>query len=102
MFKEKDRQNGEKIMRLWQEIFAQMSDGDSSEKITGFFYTVREGRGGYFQNVKGIGGFSPNEITLTLRRGVLKVTGENLSVEKYCESDVFVKGKIISVAREDE
>lgn len=88
-------------MRLWKEIFTQLNDGEEvGESVIGLSYTVWEGKGGYFQNVKSLGGFTPEEIILVLRRGTLKVTGQNLSVAKYCESDVFIKGNVLSVTRE--
>lgn len=86
-------------MRLWQEILSQLGDGQPPDGgVAGVIYTVWEGKGGYFQNVKSLASFSPQEIRLRLRRGMLCVTGEGLTVAKYCESDVFIRGKISSVS----
>ena len=53
----------------------------------------------YFENVRAIVGFSQEEIILSLKRGGLKLTGENLSVKKYCSGDVAVCGKIKVIER---
>ncbi|MBQ9081180.1 MAG: YabP/YqfC family sporulation protein [Clostridia bacterium] len=89
-------------MQLWKEIFTQLNDGEGVDAtgITGLSYTVWEGKGGYFQNVKSLGGFSPQEILLVLRRGSVRVIGQDLSVAKYFENDVLLKGNILSVVRE--
>ncbi len=87
-------------MRLWQEIREQLNDGPPDGVVTGALYTVWEDKGGYFQNIRSLGAFSPQEVVLCLRRGTLRVAGENLCVAKYCESDVFIRGSIFSVARE--
>ncbi len=89
-------------MRLWQEILAQFGDGQVPDGgVTETIYTVWEGKGGYFQNIRSIGAFSPREILLVLRRGELCVAGEGLTVAKYCESDVFIRGVIRSVERRE-
>ncbi len=87
-------------MRLWQEIFSQLGDGGTSEGVISLSYTVWEGKGGYFQNIKSLVSFSPQQIVFALRRGALLVSGEGLSVAKYCENDVIIRGNILSVARE--
>ena len=89
-------------MRLWQEIVSQLGDGQPpAGDAAGVIYTVWEGKGGYFQNVKSLTAFSPTEILLRLRRGELCVSGEGLTVAKYCESDVFIRGKIVGVQRKE-
>ena len=87
-------------MRLWQEIFSQLGDGEGMEGVISLSYTVWEGKGGYFQNIKSLVSFSPQQIVFALRRGTLLVLGEGLSVAKYCENDVIIRGNILSVARE--
>lgn len=88
-------------MRLWREIYEQLEEcGDGN--VLGLRYTVSAGKGGYFQNVKGIGGFSPCEITLCLSHGAVKITGKNLCVKKYCENDALIGGDILCVLRLEE
>ena len=89
-------------MQLWQEILSQLGDGQPPDgDVREAIYTVWTDRGGYFQNVKSLQSFSPQEIRLRLRRGALRVAGEGLVVAKYAESDVFIRGKIISVQCEE-
>ena len=52
---------------------------------------------GYFENVKFIRYYQPNEVSLALKKGSLLIKGENLYVKKYCVGDVVVCGKITSV-----
>lgn len=81
----------------------QLNEGEEIDVggIAGLSYTVWEGKGGYFQNVKSLGGFTSQEIILVLRQGTVKVIGRDLAVAKYCESDLFLKGNILSVVREE-
>ncbi|MBP5242623.1 MAG: YabP/YqfC family sporulation protein [Clostridia bacterium] len=90
-------------MRLWREIYEQLSSEQGEEGALNAFalqYTVAAGQGGYFQNVKGIVGFTSEEVTLRLARGSLKIAGKGLKVRKYCENDVLIGGDILSVIRE--
>ena len=89
-------------MHLWQEILSQLGDGQSPDgDVREAIYTVWTDRGGYFQNVKSLQSFSPQEVRLRLRRGALRVAGEGLVVAKYAESDIFIRGKIFSVQCEE-
>lgn len=54
---------------------------------------------GYFENVKSIKKYSKEEIILLLRKEVITVNGEDLSIKKYCEGDLAVCGKIKSIIR---
>lgn len=53
----------------------------------------------YFESVKGIVGFSPQKITLSLKKGGINLTGENLYIKKFCAGDVVICGKITSMER---
>lgn len=53
----------------------------------------------YMQNVISINEFSSEKITLRLRRGGIIIEGKDLYVKKYCEGDLVVCGKIISIQR---
>lgn len=53
--------------------------------------------GGYFRSVKGVSEYSPQKITLLLKKSHLIIEGENLTLGKYFEEDLFIKGKITGV-----
>ena len=54
---------------------------------------------GYFEKVLTIKSYQPNEIILTLKKGVIVIKGENLYIKKYCMGDVAVCGKIKGIER---
>lgn len=83
-------------MRLFSEIVKALS----AEVGTGVQYTVLDGQGGYFQNVKRISEFSPERIVLRGKKGAVKVEGKNLFLKKYYAGDVAVGGEIERVERE--
>lgn len=53
----------------------------------------------YFENVSGISCYSSEQITLNLRRGGLKITGEELYIKKFCMGDIIICGKIRTIER---
>lgn len=54
---------------------------------------------GYFEGVLGIKSFAPDQIALFIKKGELIVKGENLYVKSFCEGDLAISGKILSVER---
>lgn len=54
---------------------------------------------GYFEFVSGIKSYSGTEIVVFVKRGELKICGENLYIKKLCEGDLVVVGKIKAVER---
>lgn len=64
-------------------------------------YTVIDGQGGYFQNVKRLLEFSENKIVFKGRKGAVSVEGENLSLGKYFAGDAAVLGNIYKTERLD-
>ena len=86
-----------KGMRLFSEI-ANALGQETSSRVQ---YTVLDGGGGYFQNVKKILEFSENAIVFAGRKGAVRVEGEGLSLGKYYLGDALVKGSIIKVSRCD-
>ena len=83
-------------MRLFSEIAHSLAaDGDSLRVQ----YTVVDGRGGYFQNVKRLTEFSETRIVLRGKKGAVSVEGEGLSLGKYFAGDVKVLGDIVKVER---
>lgn len=65
-------------------------------------YTVRDGKGGYFQNVRRLLEFSAERIVLAGRRGAVVVEGKSLSLGKCFLGDIEVTGDIKKVERRDE
>ena len=53
----------------------------------------------YIENVCTVLGYTSNEIRLSLKKGGLVITGEDLYIKKYCVGDFVVCGKIISLQR---
>ncbi len=82
-------------MRLFSEIARALG----AEAGTCAYYTVVEGRGGYFQNVKRILAFSETEVVFRTGGGALRVSGRGLSIGKYTGGDVSVSGEIERVER---
>ena len=48
----------------------------------------------YFENVNGIKSVERDKIEIFTKKGVITVTGENLSIEKFTLLDMVVTGKI--------
>ena len=53
--------------------------------------------GGYFRSVKGVVEYSSEKIVLALKKNKITVTGENLTLGKYFEEDLLIKGKVKGV-----
>lgn len=83
-------------MKLSSEIF-KIIGGEDPARIS---YTVTDGGGGYFRNVKRVVEFSTVKIVLKGKKDVLSVEGENLSLGKYFAGDLEVRGAISLVKRE--
>ena len=77
-------------MRLYDEIFKN-ADGGVGEKCI-----VVPNGGGYFEDVKAVGEFSPERIVLCFPRDNVEIEGENLSIGKYCDGDLQLSGKIVA------
>lgn len=75
-------------MNLIEQILAELG----ADTVKSF--TVVPGYGGYFRNVKTVAEFSPDKVTLVLRRGAIILEGEGLEVAKYFEEDALIKGDI--------
>lgn len=55
--------------------------------------------GAYFENVLGIACFCPEKIELFIKRGCIRICGENLSIKKLFGQDVAILGKINKIER---
>ena len=53
----------------------------------------------YLENVRSIVKYTPEEIAIALKKGGLKLMGNNLYVKKYCAGDLVICGKIKSIER---
>ena len=78
-------------MRLYDEIFK------SAEGVALSRFTIVPRGGGYFEGVKAGGDFSPERIVLYFPRESVEVEGEELSIGKYCDGDLRLSGRILSV-----
>ena len=76
-------------MRLFEEIF-----GDADDGLTGTRCVWKIGGAGYFEGVKGLVKFTPEQIILQTRIGEIYLSGEDLSVKKYADGDLYIDGKI--------
>ena len=85
-------------MRLFSEITRALGREEDFSHVQ---YTVLDGGGGYFQNVKKILEFSENAIVFSGKRGAVRVEGEGLSLGKYYLGDAVVQGNILRVSRCD-
>ncbi len=80
-------------------FFAEILKALGAEAGAGVQYTVIEGRGGYFQNVKRLETFTTSIIVLRGAKGGVRIEGKELSLGKYGGGDVAVKGEIFRVER---
>ena len=86
-------------MKLFSEISKVLKAEElTSERVQ---YTVIDGKGGYFQNVKRLLEFSENKIVFKGRKGAVSVEGEKLSLGKYFAGDAAVLGNIHKIERLD-
>ena len=86
-------------MRFVSEISkALTAEGLSAARVQ---YTVIDGGGGYFQNVKKLLEFSDTVIVFQGKKGAVRVEGKNLSLGKYFAGDAGVRGEIFKVERVD-
>ncbi len=74
-------------MRLMEEIW-------KGAQGVGARYTVLVGGGGYFEGVKRVGDLSSQKIVLYFSGCALTVEGVGLAIQKYCDGDVRISGKI--------
>lgn len=57
-------------------------------------------RSGYFEGVKSIGSYSEKEIVLFTKLGKTTIIGTNLTINKFCEGDVVICGKILTIKKD--
>jgi hypothetical protein len=79
-------------MQLYDELFKSV-DGVAAARCN----IVPRGCG-YFEGVKAVGDFSNERIVLYFPRESVEIVGENLAIGKYYEGDLYLTGRIFSVA----
>ena len=77
-------------MRLFNEIFKNADNALCRCVLV-------SGGEGYFQGVKALGDFSTEKIVMYYPQTQLEIVGEGLVIDKYCDGDLRVKGKILAV-----
>jgi len=75
--------------------------GLSPEETSGRKVTIINFKGVYIEGHDGIIAYSPSEITVKLKKKILKITGENMTVAAISKDEIFIKGKIISAGEEN-
>ncbi len=80
-------------------FFAEIVNALGAELGTEIRYTVIDGQGGYFQNVKRLETFTEELIVFRGGKSGVRVEGKGLSLGKYGGGDAAVRGKIDKVER---
>lgn len=81
-------------MKLLQQILREAgADPDRS-------FTVVPEFGGYFKSVKQVAEYSPDKIVLYVGKRKLTVEGQKLTIDKYFEQDLLIRGDICGVKYE--
>lgn len=78
-------------MRLFDEIFK------NAEGMALSRYTVVPRGEGYFEGVKAVGDLSPERVVLYYPHDCVEIEGEALRIDKYCDGDLRIKGRIFCV-----
>ena len=62
-----------------------------------YSFTIAPPFGGYFKGVKRVHEYSPEKVVLEINKRKIAVTGENLTIDKYFQQDLLVRGDIRGV-----
>ncbi len=60
-------------------------------------FTVIPSFGGYFKSVKRVDEYTPEKVVLTIARQRLTLTGSKLTIDKYYQQDLLIRGDITGV-----
>ena len=63
-------------------------------------FTVVPSFGGYFKSVKRVESYSPEKVVLAVAKLRVTVTGAKLTIDKYFQQDLFIRGDITGVTVE--
>ena len=78
-------------MRLYDEFFKKTTDSAFARCV------ITPCGDGYFEGVKGVEDFSTERILIRFSHQRVEVLGETLAIKKYCDGDLLVEGKILSL-----
>lgn len=88
------RQSKNYLMKHLQQIL--MDAGADTDRA----FTVIPDFGGYFKSVKRVDEYTPEKIKLTVGKRRLTITGSNLTIDKYFQQDLLIRGDITGVELE--
>jgi hypothetical protein len=77
--------------------FARVLGMDEARLALGYNYVNYNGEAVYLEGIQSVLRIDGEEIAFRLKRGVLYVTGEELTVSDLCGASVLVRGKITAV-----
>lgn len=60
-------------------------------------FTVVPQFGGYFKSVKRVDEYKPEKIVLTIAKQRVTVAGKNLTIDKYFQQDLLIRGDVTGV-----
>lgn len=60
-------------------------------------FTVVPQFGGYFKSVKRVDEYTPEKIVLTIAKQRVTVTGKALTIDKYFQQDLLIRGDVTGV-----
>lgn len=78
-------------MKLLEQILSELG----ADTLKSF--SVIPSFGGYFRSVKGVAEYTPEKVVLALKKNTITVSGANLTLAKYFEEDLLIKGDISEV-----
>lgn len=78
-------------MKLLEQILSELG----ADTLKSF--SVIPSFGGYFRSVKGVAEYSSEKVVLALKKNTITVSGANLTLAKYFEEDLLIKGDISEV-----
>lgn len=78
-------------MKLLEQILSELG----ADTLKSF--SVIPSFGGYFRSVKGVAEYTPEKVVLALKKNTITVSGANLTLAKYFEEDLLIKGDILEV-----
>ncbi|MCM1437626.1 MAG: YabP/YqfC family sporulation protein [Roseburia sp.] len=64
---------------------------------TNLAFTVIPSFGGYFKSVKRVEEYTAEKVVLTVAKRRVTVTGNSLSIDKYFQQDLLIRGNVTGV-----
>lgn len=72
--------------------------GLSSEEIGGYRCVLSGGRSVYVEGIRGILGYTAEEVSVRLKKTRLKVCGRKLTIKELNAGEIIVNGEIESIS----